>query len=147
MKRLVSILILFILVAPVSAACSSQGDTSGEHAYHLAPLSQMIHEVQQAPVSVREAYQFAVANPDVLQELPCYCGCGAMDHTSNYSCYVAGEDSNGAPQFDNHALGCQICVDITQDAMRLLDEGQSIDQIYDYVAATYSRFGPPTALQ
>jgi len=147
MKRLISILILFMLVAPFTAGCSSQSGANGEQAYHLAPLSQMPHEVQEAPSSVREAYQFAVSNPGVLQQLPCYCGCGAMGHTSNYSCYLAGEDQNGMLQFDNHALGCQICVDITQDAMRLLDEGQSIDDIYDYVDATYSRFGPATVLQ
>jgi hypothetical protein len=70
-----------------------------------------------------------------------------MGHTSNYSCYVAGTGDDGQIRYDNHALGCQICVDITQDAMRLLDEGKSVDQIYSYVDDTYSRFGPPTSLQ
>jgi hypothetical protein len=96
---------------------------------------------------VREAYQFAVMNPDVTSALPCYCGCGAMGHTSNYSCYVAGAGEKGKPIYDWHALGCQICVDITQDAMRLLDDGKNIEEIYAYVDGAYSRFGPPTPLQ
>ncbi|NIT40909.1 MAG: hypothetical protein GTN46_05160, partial [Gammaproteobacteria bacterium] len=54
----------------------------------------------------------------------------------------AGEDENGELTFDNHALGCSICVDITQDAMRMLDEGNSIAEIREYVDLTYSRFGP-----
>lgn len=147
MKRLIPILLLLMLMAPLAAGCSSQTGNKGDHAYQLAPLAQMSHEVQQAPATVREAYQFAVFNQDVLAQLPCYCGCGAMGHTSNASCYVAGEDQNGALLLDNHALGCQICVDITQDAMRMLDEGKPIDEIYEAVDATYSRFGPPTALQ
>ena len=98
--------------------------------------------MQQAPRTVREAYQFAVANPEVLKQLPCYCGCGGMGHTSNYACYVAGEEADGSLKFDGHALGCSICVDITQDAMRMLEDGQSVPEIRAYVDQTYSRFGP-----
>ena len=144
MKRLIPPLLLLLLLAPLAAGCSNQ---TGDHAYQLAPLAQMPPEVQQAPATVRQAYQFAAANPDVLAQLPCYCGCGAMGHRSNYNCYVRGGDSAGNLVYDNHALGCSICVDITQDTMRLLDEGKSVAHIYDYVDATYSRFGPATPLQ
>lgn len=99
-------------------------------------------DVQNAPVTVKQAYQFAAANPDILTQLPCYCGCGGMGHTSNYSCYISGEDGNAGLTFDSHALGCSICVDITQDAMRMLDEGKSIAQIRIFVDQEYSRFGP-----
>lgn len=147
MKRLLPFFLILFLVAPLAAGCSAQTGNQGEHTYQLASLAQMPDNIQQAPATVREAYQFAVFNKEVLEQLPCYCGCGAMGHTSNYSCYISGEDDKRQLVFDNHALGCQICVDITQDAMRLLDEGQSIDEIFDYVDATYSRFGPPTTLQ
>ena len=108
----------------------------------MALMEQMPSEIQSAPEVVRTAYQFAAANPDVLTQLPCYCGCGSMGHTSNYACYIAGENSDGSIIFDNHALGCSICVDITVDAMRMLDDGQSIDAIRSYVDQTYSAFGP-----
>ncbi len=99
-------------------------------------------EVQKAPVSVQQAYQFAVANPDLIQSIPCYCGCGAMGHTSNYSCYVSGENQDGSLKFDEHALGCSICVDITLDAMRLQKEGKSIPDIRQYIDDTYAPYGP-----
>ena len=102
--------------------------------------------VQQAPPTVQEAYRFAVANPEVTSQIPCYCGCGAMGHTSNYTCFVA-DDRDGQITFDNHALGCSICVDIAQDTMRLLDEGKSVQEIFTYVDNTYARFGPPTPLE
>lgn len=146
MKRLLPLLLILIL-APLAAGCGSQAEGNGAHAYTLASLAEMPSEVQQAPHAVREAYQFAAHNEDVLSALPCYCGCGAMGHTSNYDCYVDGSDESGDLTYDNHALGCQICVDITQDAMRMLDDGNSVDAIYTYVDATYSRFGPPTATE
>jgi hypothetical protein len=146
MKRITSLLLLVLLLAPLASGCSSQAGADGEHSYEMAPLHEMPAEVQKAPQTVREAYQFAVLNPDVLGALPCYCGCGGMGHVSNESCYIQARQPEGIV-YDNHALGCQICVDITQDAMRLLDDGKSIDEIYTYVDQTYSRFGPPTPLQ
>jgi hypothetical protein len=146
MRHLTPLLLLFFLLAPLISACSSQASAGDEHSYPMAPLHEMPAEVQKAPRTVREAYQFAVLNPDVVSALPCYCGCGAMGHISNESCYIQ-ERQPGNIVYDNHALGCQICVDITQDAMRMLDEGKNVDEIYSYVDATYSRFGPPTPLQ
>ncbi|MCJ7432528.1 MAG: PCYCGC domain-containing protein [Anaerolineales bacterium] len=105
------------------------------------PLDQMPAEVQSAPVTVQTAYQFAAANPDVMKQIPCYCGCGNIGHTSNYSCYVSGVDDKGNITFDNHALGCSICVDITQDVMRLLKEGKTVPEIKAYVDAIYSKYG------
>jgi hypothetical protein len=55
---------------------------------------------------------------------------------------VAGVDDGGAITYDPHALGCSICVDITQDTMRLLREGQTVAQVRDYVDLTYARYGP-----
>jgi len=99
-------------------------------------------EVQAAPVVVRQAYAFAHEHPDVLRGIPCYCGCGAIGHTSNYACYVAGDDADGGITYDLHALGCSICVDITRDARRMLEEGRSISEIRAAIDSTYSRYGP-----
>jgi hypothetical protein len=105
-------------------------------------MGQMPGEVQSAPVTVQQAYQFAVANPVVMKNIPCYCGCGNLGHTSNYDCYVSSVDGQGKVTFDQHALGCSICVDITQDVMRLLKEGKSPQEARAYVDATYSKYGP-----
>jgi hypothetical protein len=65
-----------------------------------------------------------------------------MGHTSNYACYVAEQDQDGTIQFDNHALGCSICVDITLDTIRLIKDGQSVDNIRSYIDQTYAQYGP-----
>lgn len=105
-------------------------------------MDHMPAEVQSAPVIVQEAYQFAAANPDIMENIPCYCGCGNIGHASNYACYVSHVDDNGQITFDNHALGCSICVDITQDVMRMLREGKSLQDTRINIDATYSRYGP-----
>jgi hypothetical protein len=141
-RRLVflPVLVTLLLLGGLTTGC--RGQAAESHSLEMAPLPDMPHEVQSAPEAVREAYQFAVANPDITQGIPCYCGCGAMGHASNYACYVSGADAAGGLQFDSHALGCSICVDITQDAMRLTQQGKSIGEIKDYVDLTYARYGP-----
>ena len=106
------------------------------------PLVKMPAEVQSAPVTVQTAYQFAAANPDVMKNIPCYCGCGNIGHTSNYDCYVSDVDTQSNITFDNHALGCSICVDITQDVMRMLQEGKSPQEARAYVDSTFAKYGP-----
>lgn len=108
----------------------------------MAPMDQMPMNVQSAPVAVQEAYQFNTANPDIMQDIPCYCGCGDIGHTSNYDCYVSNIDDKNNITFDNHALGCSICVDITQDVMRMLRDGKSPQDARVYIDATYSKYGP-----
>ena len=134
-------LVIGLVVLTILPACSTQSNSEDIH-LNMASMEHMPTEVQSAPVSVQEAYQFNVANPDVMKNIPCYCGCGNIGHTSNYDCYVAEVDAAGKITFDNHALGCSICVDITQDVMRMLREGKSTQEARAYIDATYSKYGP-----
>jgi hypothetical protein len=132
---------LFVLILLLLAACS-KASPSSPHTFPMAPLSDMPASVKAAPPAVQEAYQFAAANPGVMQHIPCYCGCGAMGHTSNYACYVKDVEANGKIDYDDHALGCSICVDITRDVMRLLDDGKPLSDIRTYIDQTYAQYGP-----
>ena len=75
------------------------------HTYTLAPESILPPDIQRAPADVREAYRFAVANRDTLRYIPCFCGCGAVGHTSNASCYVKDSTTPGNLEFDRMSLG------------------------------------------
>jgi Protein of unknown function with PCYCGC motif len=132
--------IIAVLLSTAISACSSQNESND---LRMMSIDQMPMEVQSAPVTVQTAYQFAAANPDIMKDIPCYCGCGNIGHTSNYSCYVSSVDDKGNITFDNHALGCSICVDITQDVMRLLREGKSPQDARAYIDTTYSKYGTP----
>ncbi|MEI7988920.1 MAG: PCYCGC motif-containing (lipo)protein [Chloroflexota bacterium] len=139
--RLSFLTIISLSISVLLAACSPGSTSSGQNVA-MASLSQMPAEVQAAPVSVQEGYRFAVANPDVLKSVPCYCGCKATGHTSNYSCFVKDASSPNGIVYDNHALGCSMCVEIARDAMRMTREGKPINEIRTSIDQIYSKYGP-----
>jgi hypothetical protein len=110
----------------------------------MRPMSELPPEMQSAPAAVRTAYQFAAANPQVSMNVPCYCGCVSIGHTSNFRCYVSRVDAGGIFVYDAHALGCATCVKITQDSMRLFQQGRIVQEINAYIDSTYSSYGPST---
>lgn len=137
----VLVLILLVITSGVLSGCSATSQNES-HDLAMASLDTMPVEVKNAPVTVQQAYQFNAANPDVMTQIPCYCGCGAMGHTSNYSCYVSSVDEAGSITYDTHALGCSICVDISLDTMRMLKQGKAIPEIKAFIDQTYSPYGP-----
>jgi len=49
-----------------------------------------------------EAYRYAAAHPEVLQYIPCYCGCGNIGHRHNGDCYVQERHGDGRITFTSH---------------------------------------------
>ena len=138
-RKLLFLSVIVVLLTTAISACSTQSQSSD---LHMLSMDEMPADVQSAPATVQTAYQFSAANPDIMKDIPCYCGCGNIGHTSNYDCYVSSADDKGNITFDNHALGCSICVDITQDVMRMLREGKSPLEARAYVDSTYAKYGP-----
>jgi hypothetical protein len=124
----------------ILAACGAGGQQS--NGVKLAPMSELPQQMRDAPAAVRTAYQFAVANPVALENVPCYCGCGAIGHKSNLACYVKEFGADGKPVFDDHAMGCSLCVDIATDVMKMTGEGKSSAEIRRQIVNNYSKFGP-----
>lgn len=125
----------------VAAACAGEPDSAADESIAMKPVELLPYQVRQAPTAVRQAYQFAAANPAILKQVPCYCGCGGIGHTSIHSCYVSVDRAGEPMQYDGHALGCSICVDIALDALRLTKQGMTPDLIRAYVDRNYSKFG------
>jgi len=133
-------LTLAVVLMLVMSACGGKEEASNPAAEE-AILPEF---VQSAPPRVKDAYLYAVSNPEELKNYPCFCGCGAMGHTSNLSCYAQNIAPDGRITFDNHASGCGICVDITQDVIRLKAQGKSSVEVRATIDAQYSQFGPGT---
>src|SRR5437016_10846687 len=71
----------------------------------------------------RAAYEVAKDMPEVLAELPCFCGCmTALGHESNLFCFK-----------DEHGSGCSICEDIALEARDMHNKGFSIERIKDVI--------------
>jgi hypothetical protein len=57
------------------------------------------------PEPVRQAYAYAIAHPEVLNRIPCYCGCVSLGHHSNHDCFIRARMPDGRIIFDDHASG------------------------------------------
>jgi hypothetical protein len=133
--------LFLVVLAAASSGCTSYSDSHERiklREIKLAPLAKMPDYVQIASPEIQEAYRFAAANPKILEQIPCYCGCNSLGHTSNLECYI------GEAGFDNHAAYCTVCVDITRDTMRLTRENKTVEQIRRYIVDKYSKYGPST---
>ncbi|HEU0243937.1 MAG TPA: PCYCGC motif-containing (lipo)protein, partial [Candidatus Limnocylindrales bacterium] len=94
--------------------------------------------VKALPSDWQGAYSFALARPDVLQWIPCYCGCTGIEHRSNLDCFFVRREVKGTFQYEEHASYCDICVKTANLAQQMLREGASMVQIR---AAVDAQFG------
>lgn len=81
---------------------------------------------------IKEAYLFAQEHPDLLRQMPCYCGCSNIGHKNNYECYF-----DDAGNFIEHASLCGGCTGITLDVKRMYGEGKSIEEMHTFIDEKY----------
>lgn len=92
---------------------------------------------------VRQVYEFAARHPEVLQYVPCYCGCEREGHGGNHDCFVKTRTANGTvTAWDTHGIGCAICLDVGRDAMMLFNSGASVRQIRVAIEGKYASHFP-----
>ncbi len=85
MKKLSSLLVLCFAIVLIAAACSSNKANVTLDKKH-APLPDY---VLNAPEKVQETYKMVSNYPEVVAQVPCYCGCGVSDgHKSNLDCFI-----------------------------------------------------------
>jgi hypothetical protein len=99
-------LLLASACAPAASRPAPTSETAALPALGADPkLGIWPEQYQRAPASVREAYSWAVGHEPTLRFIPCYCGCAADGHTSNYSCYVRSALAGGRVILDPHGFG------------------------------------------
>lgn len=77
----------------------------------------------------RVAYEAARAVPEVLAQLPCFCGCmSGFSHKHNLDCF-----------HDQHGVECAMCQDIAIDARRMYESGYEIARIRQTIKEKYDR--------
>jgi hypothetical protein len=113
---------------------------------HSGPLP-AIPSVPFTPVrpvaTVRQVYEFAARHPEVLQYVPCYCGCERVGHNGNHDCFVKSRAANGTvTAWDTHGMGCAICIDVGADALALFNTGASPSQIRAAIDRKYGSSFP-----
>ena len=104
----------------------------------LPPLPLVPNMVPRAPEVVRDAYHFAAQNPDVLEFVPCFCGCETAGHKANADCFVQSRNPDGSVRsWDTHGMACTVCIDVAQLSMQLRASGASVRDVRAAVEAAY----------
>lgn len=107
----------------------------------LPPLPLVPNMVPRAPDVIREAYVFAAQRPDVLEYVPCYCGCETAGHSGNADCFVESRNADGTVrEWDTHGMACTICIDVARKAMQLHTSGATVQDIRVAIEDEYARF-------
>jgi len=60
-----------------------------------------------APMDVvRAVFTYAAKHPEVLNQVPCFCGCENRGHRHNDDCFVKARDARGRPtEWELHGAG------------------------------------------
>lgn len=98
------------------------------------------------PDELRIVYQAAGKASDILQWMPCYCGCGdSVGHQSNLNCFIHEIHADGSVTWDDHGTRCGVCVQIAVTSIKLKQEGKSLKEIRDMIDETYKKgYAKPT---
>jgi Protein of unknown function with PCYCGC motif len=111
------------------------------HVGPIPPLPQVSFAPSRPMPMVQQVYEFAARHPEVLQYVPCYCGCERMSHNGNHDCFVKSRAVSGrVTEWESHGVGCAVCLDVGRDAMTLFNSGNSVAQIRAAIDKKYGSY-------
>ncbi|MBM7693164.1 hypothetical protein JOC77_002603 [Peribacillus deserti] len=98
------------------------------------------------PEDMQTIYFAAAKNRELLEKMPCYCGCGdEAGHKNNYDCFIYENKKNGNIVWDDHATRCGVCLEIAAQSIVDLQNGKSIKEIRQQVDEKYKNgYAEPT---
>lgn len=163
MKKLISIFTLLLLVL---SACGAEkkvmkenpNDTQTEasHDGHAHVSGDIQEETASADVlpsfldnqseNIRLVYQIAGQSTDILEWMPCYCGCGeSVGHKSNLNCFIQEKRQDGTIVWDDHGTRCGVCLEIALQSAKMHKDGMSLKEIRQSIDETYKNgYAKPT---
>lgn len=95
--------------------------------------------VPRPPEVISEVYEYAARNPDVLEFVPCFCGCETAGHRANAHCFVKSRNDDGTVrEWEPHGMGCAVCIDVARDSMQLQASGASVDDVRKAIVDKYA---------
>ena len=108
------------------------------------PLPVPARRDRRVPRDLAGPYAFAATHQEVLQRIPCYCGCVREGHNSVLQCYLAGSRADGTPLWTDHSFDCEMCIHIVREVMLMTALRMPIADIRRTIEAKYERVGTPT---
>lgn len=96
--------------------------------------------------NIQIIYQAAGKSMELLQWIPCYCGCGDhAGHRSSLNCFVKQVNQNGSVVWDDHGTRCNVCLEIAAEAIEMKQDGKTVKEIRQYIDEKYKKgYANPT---
>ncbi|MDM5153538.1 PCYCGC motif-containing (lipo)protein [Bacillus sp. DX1.1] len=151
---------LFVISSLILAGCGTadkkqSSEPKEEHASHSqqGDIQETTKGVDTLPTflekldpQMKEIYATAGKNADLLEWIPCYCGCGeSVGHKSNKNCFIHEIKSNGEVVWDSHATTCMNCLEIAAESASMQQKGKSTLEIRNYIDKKYKEgYAKPT---
>ncbi|WP_211747547.1 PCYCGC motif-containing (lipo)protein [Paenibacillus sp. Marseille-Q4541] len=145
---------------PVSTSQETNAnDSNNEHSGHdhTVLANGDIQEKTQSPKELpafldghseemRKIYLLSAQYADVLEFIPCYCGCGeSAGHKSNLNCFIKEIEADGAVVWDDHGTRCNVCLDIAVSSAKMAHDGSSVLEIREAMDSAYKQgYAKPT---
>lgn len=144
------------LLAAVIAGCGARQEQG--HAGHadVAATGDVQEKTASADIApsflkgqseqIRLVYAAAGKATDILQWMPCYCGCGeSAGHRSNMNCFIKEKGSDGSIVWDDHGTRCGVCLQIAVESIKLKQEGKTLKEIRAAIDDKYRKgYAKPT---
>ena len=95
---------------------------------------------------ITNVYAMTVHEEDLLEHIPCYCGCGeSARHRNVFDCFVHQKNDDGTVIWDNHGMKCGVCLDIAVESIGLKEQGASPSEIREAIDEKYKEgYATPT---
>ena len=135
-SRVLSVAAVVLLV--VAGAAQSQGPAqrpvltphpqANLPALHLPDLDPRL--LPRPPEVIRATYKFAAEHPEVLNYIPCFCGCDKSGHRSSEDCFVKSRAKNGdVTEWNEHGIACAMCLAVAERAKQMCDKGAPLSEV------------------
>ncbi|WP_453995639.1 PCYCGC motif-containing (lipo)protein [Bacillus nitroreducens] len=153
MKKLYIFLILVFVFGLVGCGQNEESHDSssedhvvvGDIREETASIDQLPSFLDDKPEEMVTIYQAAAMHKDLLETIPCYCGCAdSVGHRDAYDCFVH-DNQDGKIVWDDHGTKCGVCLDIAATSVLEYSNGKSPSEIRELIDETYKEgFPAPT---
>ncbi|WP_404346543.1 PCYCGC domain-containing protein [Sutcliffiella horikoshii] len=102
--------------------------------------------LEHKPEDMQLIYSAAAQHKEVLEFIPCYCGCGtSAGHKSSYNCFVHEANEDGSLVWDDHGTRCGVCLEIAATSVMEYSKGKSVEEIRHMIDEAYKEgYSTPT---
>ena len=91
---------------PAQQQTQSPAPSNAPSSSSLPSLPSVPFEPARPIAIVQTVFRFAAEHPEVLGQMPCFCGCQNRGHKNNDDCFVTARDASGrVTAWEPHGIG------------------------------------------